>query len=457
MLAFVLFFAAFLRIINLNQSLWLDEAFQAKAIANFSLSGLLNVYLKNDFNPPLSYLVNFFFSKIFGNSEVALRLPSVVFGVATVYLVYLIAREVLPKKVAHWPALLLATSGLHLYYSQEARMYSLVTLAVTGSFFCLIRLIRSGSHQWQYFFFLTSLLYSHYLAWFVLPAQAVAVFLLDRSKFKKVFLLQLASVLTFIPWLPTLFSQVKVGLASAAASPAWSSVVGGVSFKNLSLIPVKFLVGRIAIDNNFVFALVLAVPLALSSWLIILALKAKPKLSFAKVVIFSWLVLPFLLIVLVSVKVPVLAYFRLLFLLPAFYLGLVLGASLLKKNYQGLALAFFLVLNLTASAVYLLNPKFHREDWRGLVKVLVEKNLNLQPVVIIPVVDAPLKYYYAGNIVASDNLASVLDARQIWLVPYAEAIFDPSLTSRQKLELSGFKPNFVRHFTGDLILIQYIK
>ena len=59
----VLLLALGLRLINLNQSLWLDEAFQFKAIANFNLTDMLTVYLPGDFNPPLSYLINFFVGK----------------------------------------------------------------------------------------------------------------------------------------------------------------------------------------------------------------------------------------------------------------------------------------------------------------------------------------------------------------------------------------------------------
>ena len=95
---------------------------------------------------------------MFGYSEIALRAPSVIFGVLTVWLVF--------KLGGKWPALLLATSGLHVYYSQEARMYSLVTLAVTASFWAL------KERRWL-IYILASLaaIYSHYLAVFIFPAQ----------------------------------------------------------------------------------------------------------------------------------------------------------------------------------------------------------------------------------------------------------------------------------------------
>src|SRR3989338_6924936 len=150
----ILILALFLRFINLDQSLWLDEAIQFKAVSQFSLPDLFKIYLPTDFNPPLSYLINFGFSRVFGFSEMVLRAPSVIFGVLTIWLVF--------KLGGKWPALLLATSGLHVYYSQEARAYSLVTLAVTASFWAL------KARRWP-IYVLTSLaaIYSHYLAFFI--------------------------------------------------------------------------------------------------------------------------------------------------------------------------------------------------------------------------------------------------------------------------------------------------
>ncbi|MFH0943328.1 MAG: glycosyltransferase family 39 protein, partial [Candidatus Beckwithbacteria bacterium] len=176
-----------LRLINLNQSLWLDEAFQFKATAYFSLKQMLTVYLPGDFNPPLSYLINFFFNRIFGYSEIALRLPSVIFGLLTIWLVYKLSQ----RKI--WPALLLATSGLHLYYSQEARMYSLAALAVTASFWFLLK-----KRWFWYAIFSLIAIYSHYLTIFIFPAQLL---LIKRHQLKKLILAWSGIALGFLPWL----------------------------------------------------------------------------------------------------------------------------------------------------------------------------------------------------------------------------------------------------------------
>jgi len=452
----ILLLAAGLRLINLNQSLWLDEAIQFKSIYYFSLKDLLTVYMPKDFNPPLSYIINFSFSKIFGYSEVVLRLPSVIFAILTVWFVYKIAK-LLSFKKPYLASLLLATSGLHIYYSQEARMYSLATLAVTGSIWALIKYLKTKTNLICYFLFTLTLLYSHYLAWFILPAQLILVFILKRKQLKKILLTQLFALIGFLPWLPIFLQQLKTGLSAAGANQQWSDVVGGISFKNLSLIPVKFLIGRLPVDNNLFFITLLSLPFLLLAYLLFLTFKNINKNRFSTITIFSWLILPLIMIILVSLKVPVLSYFRILYLLPAFYLILVLAIGYLPKSLQKPVIIFLLAINLISSSLYLFNSNFHREDWQQLTKVLAAKNTNNSPAVIIPVVDAPLKYYYASNIVSSDNIESILDKSEIWLVPYAQPIFDPTQKTNQKILQAGFKENYKQHFRGNLTLIQYIK
>jgi len=453
----ILFLALILRLINLNQSLWLDEAFQFKSIYYFSLKDLLTVYLPKDFNPPLSYIINFSFSKIFGYSEIALRLPSVIFAVLTIWLVYKIS-QLLSLKKPYLASLLLATSGLHIYYSQEARMYALTTLAVTGSIWALIKYLKTKTNLICYFFFTLILLYSHYLAWFILPAQLILVFILKKNRLKKILLAQLLALIGFLPWLPIFIQQLKTGLSVAGANQQWSKVVGGISFKNLSLIPVKFLIGRLPVDNNLFFIALLSLPFLLITYLIFLVLKNINKNRFAVFTLFSWLILPLIMIILVSLKAPVLSYFRILYLLPALYLILVLGISYLPKSLQKPVIIFLLSINLISSSLYLFNSNFHREDWQQLTQVLAEKNINNSPTAIIPVVDAPLKYYYhASDIVSSDNIDSILDKSEIWLIPYAQPIFDPAQKTNQKIIQAGFQENYKQHFRGSLTLIQYIK
>lgn len=94
MLLFILFLALGMRLVVVNQSLWLDEAIGALAVRDFSYFGILNDFLRSDNHPPLYYIVLKMWSGIFGYSELSLRIPSILFGLGTIYFSYLIAGEI---------------------------------------------------------------------------------------------------------------------------------------------------------------------------------------------------------------------------------------------------------------------------------------------------------------------------------------------------------------------------
>ena len=86
----------------------------------------------NPGNPPLYYSVLHGWLR-FGDSEAALRIPSMVFGVLTIPLVYALGRTIRDHRLGLVAALLFAISPFQVWYSQEARGYSLVTLGATSA------------------------------------------------------------------------------------------------------------------------------------------------------------------------------------------------------------------------------------------------------------------------------------------------------------------------------------
>ncbi|MBI4037111.1 glycosyltransferase family 39 protein, partial [Candidatus Daviesbacteria bacterium] len=132
--------AFILRVVVINQSFWLDEAVSVLAANKFGYTGLINEFTKYDFHPPLFYVILKFWGSIFGYGEVALRLLPILFGIGTVWVVYKIAREL--KINATIAGLLMATSPLHVYYSQEVRMYPLVAFFVSLAFLLFFRILK---------------------------------------------------------------------------------------------------------------------------------------------------------------------------------------------------------------------------------------------------------------------------------------------------------------------------
>src|SRR5258706_15725581 len=103
MIIFILLIAFILRIINLNQSLWLDEATQIL----LSQDSVKNIIFTHgaDFHPPLSYLLMHFWL-MFGTSEIWLRMLSVIFGVLTVWIIYKFSTKIFGINIGILSALL---------------------------------------------------------------------------------------------------------------------------------------------------------------------------------------------------------------------------------------------------------------------------------------------------------------------------------------------------------------
>ena len=85
----ILIVALLLRLINLNQSLWLDEATQA-ILSQDSIKNILFNH-SADFHPPLSYILMHFWIQV-NTSEIWLRLFSVIFAILTIWITYKISK-----------------------------------------------------------------------------------------------------------------------------------------------------------------------------------------------------------------------------------------------------------------------------------------------------------------------------------------------------------------------------
>src|SRR3989339_1181292 len=131
----IFIFAFLIRLIALNQSLWLDEAVTSNVVKNFNFLQIINKFSPTDFHPPLYYLFMKLWTNFFGYSEIVLRMPSVLFSLATGYVVYLIGGA--------WAAVFFLFNPLIVYYSQEARMYMMVTLLITLALYFFISNIKN--------------------------------------------------------------------------------------------------------------------------------------------------------------------------------------------------------------------------------------------------------------------------------------------------------------------------
>ncbi|MGE0299440.1 glycosyltransferase family 39 protein [Pseudonocardia sp.] len=126
-----------------DKSLWIDEAFSLW-LSTQDPDAIREHVLVLDKHPPLYYLLLHLWLAVAGDGEVALRSLSVVFGVATVPLAYLIGRDAGGRRVGLLAAALLAVSPLHVWYGQLGRMYAMLTFFAALATWCLVRLLTRG-------------------------------------------------------------------------------------------------------------------------------------------------------------------------------------------------------------------------------------------------------------------------------------------------------------------------
>jgi mannosyltransferase len=168
--------AAALRLSTLGlQSFWYDEAFTPVHVLHPSLWATLRGVVHTENSPPLWYLLAWADSRVLGDGEVALRLPSALAGIATVPVAWMIGRELSGRRAAILAATLVAVSPLFVWYSQEARAYALFVLMAALAMLCFLLAEREPTRAHMAAFALTGslALLTHYFAVFLLIPMAL--------------------------------------------------------------------------------------------------------------------------------------------------------------------------------------------------------------------------------------------------------------------------------------------
>lgn len=188
-----------------NQSLWGDEAFSA-ILSMKKVSEIISI-ITRDTSPPLFNLTEHFWYKIFGTSEVAIRLLVFSYFLIAVYFVYKIGVHFWDRKTGLIAATLTFLNTFLFAYGFEGRMYSLLLATVTASFYFFIK------KNWVGYVITTTLaLYSHHFSIFAIFVQGLwflkEFFLGDRRTSISILKSFIAIVILYSPWLIPLYNQI---------------------------------------------------------------------------------------------------------------------------------------------------------------------------------------------------------------------------------------------------------
>ncbi len=377
-LILIIFFGSFLRFYKIDkESLWNDELASWERSNHVSLKEVISDAI-SDVHPPGNQILLFFVIKFFGDSEFWLRLPSGIAGIISIFLIYLIGRKVYSEWEGIISSALMAVLWFPIYYSQEARVYSLLLLFSMLSFYLWITVIerlRDGQIVFPPSFFLvlssSITCYLHYFGLLFVALQGIGAFLLFFGKKKKFlfFLLLYAIVLIlYIPWLPAMLEHINK--EEIWIKKEW--VLPTISFLYYFFNSSKFLTSMVLI-----LYLINPIKNLLKN---LKERRLKIESSFQTSLLLLWLVLPFIITFTKSlISTPVITIRNLIISLPPAYLLLAHSITQLelKKTLKVLITLFlftFSIFQLFFGISYYKKP--HKEQFREAV-FFVAENYNL--------------------------------------------------------------------------------
>lgn len=451
-LVLILFIAAVVRIFFLNQSLWLDEGIAAVSVKDMTISQYYAGFLPGDFHPPLYFIIQKLFFSLFGGSELVFRLPAYISGILLVGVVYLIAKETLPKGPNRiYPTLLTVTSPLLVYYSSEARAYSATALMVCLNLYFLLLLKRKFNYK-KYLLYLVTLVllvYLNYVAYFYLITSLIllvlSLFRQQKHFDSKVILSGFVAVIFAVPILPVLQKQLSLGANISANFPGWDQIIGSKNpFINAIQFFIKIVSGRVDFDYSLLTK-VLSV-LGVSVLLYAIVIKVYRKRVDCTLIIFAS---SLMLILAASIVIPIYSYFRLIFLIPL----LMLVVSNLNKNERISSVIFYLIFSLNSVFLFYfyMNPTFWKEDWKGAVTYTQYLSAtHPDSLAVFPTLKPyeVFTYYYAGQSLGSGDsfvIKSVPEYKKESILLHQNIIYYDylsDLTDPQGETLSFLKSNY---------------
>jgi mannosyltransferase len=352
---------AILRLIALGRkSFWLDEI-ASVAISRRPWPVFWHFLWHDEGNMALYYVLLKPWLH-FGYAESAVRLLSVLAGVASIPLMYSLGARLFGRSTGLLSAALLAVNACAIAVSQEARAYSFLVLFVLLSTYLFVRLVEMPSRPWGLAYAVVAGIscYFHYFGVLVPAAHAVTVPSLPcgRRPYRLLLLAWAIIVVMAAPILWLMHAQ-DVGHLTWVQRPSWlelyhlgvflasdgGKAVGGVLLGIELLLAVSFLASMRSLWRP---------PDGLLRW------------RYALVV--SAILTPVVITLLVSIIRPAFYHRFLIIVLPGWLM--MIAIALLRLPIRAWRVAAIVVVCSLSLATTVLLYRRPSEDWRGAVTYL---------------------------------------------------------------------------------------
>ena len=167
--------AAVLRFASLSfQSFWFDESVTAHLLG-MGFADMLEEIPDSESTPPVYYTLAWVWTQVFGMSDAAIRSLSALAGTLVIPVVYAAGARLVSQRAGLIAAALCAVHPYLIWYSQEARSYSLLVLFSALAFLYFAKAVQDGTGRsaalWAVFSCLA--LATHYFAGFLVLPEAI--------------------------------------------------------------------------------------------------------------------------------------------------------------------------------------------------------------------------------------------------------------------------------------------
>lgn len=387
LLIFLVLSGLLLRFYRLGfNSLWLDEAC-THTFAQESFFGIWqSTFIGGEFNPPVFYWLEHIML-YWGDNEFVLRFIPAVTGVLTIPIFYLIGIEFRDRNTGLLSATLLAFSPFHVYYSQEARSYTLLLLLFSIAFLFYLKTLRSNNiRDWILFGAFSSITcWTHFYAFVPIGLLYLHSLIINSRKIntdvKNLKCLGISSFSFFILSFPLIILAINMFFLRTSSAPTWG-------MKGMSIIYQTLI--QFSGYNEMVAGMFLL--LFYTGLVLTIIMDTKKSLLLAYLMFLSLLASYIL-----STKMPMMPRY-LIYLLPVYFLGIASsyeGFYSIAKNRK--TIYFLMILIIMTSLPYFSGyySGFQKDDWRGFSEIIQKKTHEGDVIVVLPgYITEPLDYYY---------------------------------------------------------------
>lgn len=415
-LVLIIALASILRIYRLAyQSLWLDEIFSMEGAAlgkSLSDSGLLS-----GFNGPLYYVLLHFWAAL-GESDFFIRFLSALLGIGAIVSIYFLGKAIFDERVGILSAFILSISPMHIWYSQEVRMYILLILFSVAAITFFIRALDKNDHlSWLgYLFATTASLYSHPSAVFLIFGEWI-FFIIMRKKYlsflKRWLTYQMLVLLAIMPWLVGVLTRLLTTTAGVGLETIGRGAGGAASFPLAAVgyVPFTYSVGYSVGPSIAELHESLALRQLIPYWWILLPIFIIFSLTFMNGLLFIRKYPEKFLLVILLLLVPIISVIMLVLVknmplnvrytltaFPAFIVILSLGIAGFKSKMTRFIICLLVVLAFAYSLNnYYFNEKYAKEDSRTAARYIT---MNSEPhdLILITSATGSFNYYYKGDL-----------------------------------------------------------